>query len=321
MLQMLRTTGWMLGLALWSAGLLALLPTPAHASEATCIARGWQAVHWTQAGAPRQLLWRAPAGAWTRGAVIVLHGGGGQHHQWCAAVPLTAPQQRFSELALAQGFAVFLLNSTDRVTDREGRACGKVWDDEVRARDNLDLPVIGELASARIAALRPPGSHTGVFLTGLSSGGYMAVRAATHFGSLFTAVAPVSSGDPYGWHRQCIAGLTPRTIVTGIGVDNETGHRISQLGACRSTSTAHQQPWDQPATPAKAPVRVFHHEDDSIVDRSCTEKLIDRLATKGYPDLTPFRLRGDGRRSLANHLWLDEYNQALLDFFIAQGQR
>lgn len=137
----------------------------------------------------------------------MLHGGGGQHTHFCVANhPIIAPQVRFTELALAQGFAVFVLNSSDRVTDTEGRVCGKVWDDEVRDRPNLDLPFIGEVIQSVMRQVRPAGSRTEVFLTGLSSGGYMTVRAATHFEALVTALAPVSSGDPYGWHRICAPG-------------------------------------------------------------------------------------------------------------------
>jgi len=137
-------------------------------------------------------------------------------------VAFLEPQVRFSDQALAEGFAVFLLNSTDKVTDNEGRLCGKVWDDEVRKRPNLDLPFIEELIRILIPQVRPQGSRNEIFLTGLSSGGYMTARAATHLDGLITAL-PRFQRRPYGWHRICEKNLSPRQTVFGAGFDNETG--------------------------------------------------------------------------------------------------
>jgi pimeloyl-ACP methyl ester carboxylesterase len=271
------------------------------------------------AGLQRTLFWRGPDGPWTRGAVIVLHGGGGGHTHFCvASSPVVAPQVRWAERALAQGFAVFALDSSDRVTDNEGRVCGKVWDDEVRDRPNLDLPFIGEVIRSVIPHARPAGSRTEVFLTGLSSGGYMTTRAATHFDGLVTAFAPISSGDPYGWHRICEPGLTPRTVVPGAGFDNETGKQIIERGACQAERYPNEQPWESTSPPVKPVFRVFHHEDDGVNDRSCAEKVIRQLRAHGYREAPAFWLRGDGRRSLANHLWQDAYNAPLLEFFAGQ---
>lgn len=286
--------------------------------EKQCMARGWQRVVVQVAGVPRQLLWQAPTSPWSRGSIIVLHGGGGQHFQWCVAnAPVVAPQVRFSELALAEGFAVFLLNSSDRVTDNGGQVCGKVWDDEVRNRPNLDLPFIGEVIREVIPRLRPGGSRREVFITGLSSGGYMTVRAATHFDDLITAFAPVSSGDPYGWHRLCEASLTSRTTVHGAGFDNETGKQIIEQGSCRAQAYPHEKTWDSARPAVKPTFRIFHHEMDGINDLSCSEKVGKLLRQHGYPGSSDFLLRG-GRRSLANHLWQDAYNRPILDFFSNQ---
>jgi len=283
-----------------------------------CLARGWQRETVQAAGMPRELLWKGPPGPWTKGAILVLHGGGGHHFQWCVAnAPIVASQVRFTEQALADGFAVFLLESTDRVTDLEGRACGKVWDDELRERPNLDLPflraVLDELAPAR----RPPGSRTSMFITGLSSGGYMSVRAATHLGDRISAFAPVSSGDPYGWHRVCEAGMNLRTRVHGGGFDNETGLQITERDACRANGYAHERPWDGDGT-ARPPFRVFRHEQDGINDRSCAEKASRLLREHGHPGEPDFVLTG-GPRGLAAHLWQDAYTRPLLDFFTGQG--
>jgi pimeloyl-ACP methyl ester carboxylesterase len=306
------------------AAVIVAPPLPARAEsdiapqERQCMERGWQRVALHVAGLPRVLLWKAQAGAWTRGAILVLHGGGGRHFHWCVAnAPIVAPQLRFAELALADGFAVFLLDSSSRVTDNEGRACGKVWDDEVRARANLDLPFIGEVIRDTVPLLRPRGSRTEIFLAGLSSGGFMAVRAATHLGDLVTAFAPVSSGDPYGWHRVCEAGMTPRTVVHGAGFDNETGRMIVEFGACRADTYPREKRWDVAPSGAKPAFRIFHHEMDGIVDVSCSEKLDALLRRHGYPGPEALRLRG-GARGLANHLWQDAYSRPLLDFFAAQ---
>ncbi len=283
-----------------------------------CIAKGWQRVVLPVDGVRRELLWKASTGPWSKGTIIVLHGGGGQHFQWCVAnAPVVAPQVKFSELAVAEGFAVFLLNSTDRVTDNEGRVCGKVWDDEVRNRPNLDMPFIGEVIREVIPRLRPEGSRKEIFLTGLSSGGYMTVRAATHFDDLVAAFAPVSSGDPYGWHRVCEPGLTLRTTVHGAGYDNETGKQITERDSCRAESYPQEKTWDSASPAVKPAFRIFHHEMDGINDISCSEKVDTLLRQRGYPGSPDFLLRG-GRRGLANHLWQDVYNRPLLDFFSGQ---
>lgn len=309
---------------------LASLPTATRASspepdpavptyqEKQCQSQGWQRTLVQIAGIPRVLLWKAPAGPWRKGAIIVLHGGGGEHFQWCVAnVWVTRAQVNFSELALAEGFAVFLLNSSDRVTDNEGRACGKIWDDEVRNRPNLDLPFIDDVITRLIPSLRPDGSWQEIFLTGLSSGGYMTVRAATHFDDRVTAFAPVSSGDPYGWHRICEAGMTIRKKVHGAGFDNETGKQIIESDSCKAPSYPNEKNWDSANPVTKPTFKIFRHAMDGINDRSCGEKVGALLRQHGYPNEPDFILQG-GRRSLANHLWQDDYNRPVLDFFVSQ---
>ncbi len=280
-----------------------------------CLARGWQSATLAVQGKSRELLWKAPGGTWSKGAIIVLHGGGGHHFQFCVAnAPVVAPQVRFTDMALAEGFAVFLLNSSDAVTDREGRVCGKAWDDEVRDRPNLDLPFIGSVAREFIATQRPRDSRNAVFITGLSSGGYMTARAATHFGDLFTAFAPVSSGDPYGWHRLCVKGTTARSTVHGAGFDNETSKQITERDACVATSYPNEKPWDIGPGKTRPAFRLFRHAEDGINDQSCSEKIGRQLRERGYRGAPDFVLTG-GQRSLANHLWLDAYNRPILDFF------
>lgn len=293
---------------------LADVPYQAH----QCMDRGWKRQVVMLDGVQREVLWKGPAGAWTKGAIVVLHGGGGEYFQWCVAnARIVASQVRFSEQAVAQGFAVFLLNSSDRVSDDQGRICGKIRDDQVLDRPNLDLPFIGQVLRDVIPSLRPAGSRDAIFMTGLSSGGYMTVRAATHFNGLVTAFAPVSSGDPYGWHRVCEEGLTPRTKVKGAGYDNETGKQIIERDSCKAASYPHEARWDDGDARTKPAFRLFHHRMDGINDASCADKIGRQLRAHGYPGEADFFLTG-GRRSLMNHLWQDAYTQPILDFFASR---
>ncbi len=286
--------------------------------ETQCVAAGWQRRLVGAAGLQRLVLWKAPAAGWSRGAIVVFHGGGGQATNFCVAnVALTQPQVRFTDLALAQGYAVFVADSSDRVTDKAGRLCGKIWDDEVRGRDSLDLPFVDALIRQHIAALRPAGSRSEVFLTGLSSGGYMAVRAATALPAQVTAFAPVSSGDPYGWTRDCTPRAGDRVNVFGVALDNETGRNISEPGACSASSYPNEMNW--PSSTMRPPWRAFHHAQDGIHDLSCVDKLQTQLRERGYPGPAAFRLDG-GARLADWHYWLDDYNQPLLDFFAAQSR-
>jgi len=311
-----------LGILLFGSG-MSVHADPSY-QDKQCMDRGWQRIVLQVAGLSREVLWKAPSGPWAKGAIIVMHGGGGEHFQWCVAnARVIKPQVNFSEMALADGFAVFLLNSSDKVTDNESRMCGKVWDDEVRDRPNLDLPFIETVIRTKMPELRPEGSQTAIFVTGLSSGGYMTVRAATHFGDLIAGFAPVSSGDPYGWHRICERGLTLCFSVHGAGYDNETGKHITERDSCRADAYPREKTWDSSVTGAKPPFLLLHHEMDGINDVSCVEKVGRLLRHHGYPGPDDFMLQG-GRRGLANHLWQDDYNRPILDFFsglVAGGRK
>jgi hypothetical protein len=214
---------------------------------------------------------------------------------------------------------VFLLNSSDVITENNGHLVGKVWDDEVRNRPNVDLPFIGEVLTTVIPQARPAGSRAEIFMTGLSSGGYMTVRASTHFDNLVTAFAPLSSGDPYGWNRVVTPGVPPRPDgVSGEGFDNDTGKRIFEINSCRWRKWPNREKFWETTNPAVKPTfRIFHHENDGINDLSCSEKVGKFLRRRGYPAMPDFRLTG-GIRSLANHYWQDGYNLPLLEFFSSQ---
>lgn len=294
----------------------AAVPVPT-VQETQCHAAGWTREVLPVAGLSRLVLWKAPP-VWSRGAIVVMHGGGGSHTNFCVAnVPLIAPQVRFAELALARGFAVFLLDSSDQVRDTEGRLCGKVWDDEVRDRPNLDLPFLDDVLARLVPGKRPPGSRPEVFLAGHSSGGFMAVRAATRFADRVTAVAPVASGDPYGWFRDCTPRSGDRSNVFGAGFDNETRRQIIEPGACAATAYPNEKPWDGAGAGARPVFRRFHHQQDGIVDASCVAKLGVQLQARGYAQVPAFT-RDGGPRSAEVHYWLDDYHEPLLDFFAAQ---
>lgn len=284
--------------------------------EQQCQALGWQREVVQSVGLARLVLWKAPAGnTWTRGAMLVLHGGGGTHTNFCVAnVALTEPQVRFTAQALAAGYAVFLLDSSDRVTDPQGRLCGKVWDDSVNTRDNLDLPFLESVMQDLIPAKRPVGSRGTIVMTGLSSGGFMSLRAATRLGHLLSAVAPVSSGDPYGWARDCTPLPADRSNVFGYAFDLETRQPISQPAACQANAYPNEKPWDASPGNVRPPIRQFHHVSDAIHDVSCVEKASIQLTARGFSPAPPFRLSGPPREA-AWHYWLDDYNPALLDYF------
>jgi hypothetical protein len=68
----------------------------------------------------------------------------------------------------------------------------------------------------------------------------------------------------------------------------------------------------------KPAFRIFHHKFDGINDMSCSEKVATLLRQRGYPEVPAYVLIGDGRRSLDNHLWQEDYNRPLLEFFTGQ---
>jgi pimeloyl-ACP methyl ester carboxylesterase len=286
------------------------------AQELQCQAQGWRRAVVEAAALLRLVLWQAPAN-WRGEAILVMHGGGGTHTNFCAAnVPLTEPQVRFTQAALARGFAVFLLDSHDQVKDSADRVCGKVWDDEVRTRPNLDLPFIDAVLRDVVQAQRGSLPRAQNFLVGHSSGGYMATRAASHFGARITAFAPVAAGDPYGWTRDCTRREGDRVNVSGVGLDNDSGLNISVQGACRGVNGSYpkERTWDGAALSPKPAFRMFSHEQDGINDASCVQRVRSQLAQRGYPETPAFQLSG-GARNVDVHYWLDAYNTPVLDFF------
>ena len=278
---------------------------------------GWQQIEFEASGQKRRLLYKGPQGAWENGAILVLHGGGGRPEDFCDdSSQLLAPQVRFTDLAIEQKFAVFVLDSTDIVTDNEGKTCGKVWDDEVRERKNMDLPYLNQILQEVTPGKRPAGSNVAMFMLGHSSGGYMTVRAASHMGHLLNAFSVISSGDPYGWARKCDRKYgDKRETVNGAGFDNETGREIIQANSCLSQTNTNEKQWDQ-YEGRKPKFRIFHNQFDGINDISCGNKIEKNLQKNGFTgEPTYHAQKQDGRRRLIYHFWANEYNTEILGFF------
>lgn len=315
-----RLAGFALALLLGCAALPALAEVPEM--ERKCARNGWHQYVVNIAGIQRQVLWNAPAGGWPNGAILVLHGGGGEAAHFCSGGLLVRPQIHFAEMALERGFAVFALDATtDVVTDAGGRICGKRFDFSVLNRPNVDLPYIEHILSELVPKSRPAGSNPAVFMTGLSTGGYMTIRASTHFADRITAFAPISAGDPYGTDTNCDTSLSKRKSAKGILMDRETGTEIIHDNACLSPSYARESRWDSPGPGARPPVKQFHHRLDGIVDMTCMLKANTMLREQGYPDAGVFLIEGRRRKSPLNHLWKDDYNEPLLNFFAAEAAR
>lgn len=297
--------------------------TPADSSvnalEQACLRQGWQRVSLQVDGRERRVLWAEPREGWRNGVILVLHGGGGQADHFCAGGMLVQPQIQFAKMALARGFAVFALDATtDQVTDAAGRPCGKRFDFSVLDRPNLDLPYVEKIIGETVPAIRPKGSHAAVFITGLSTGGYMATRVAAELSDKVTAFAPVSAGDPYGTDTICDTRLSPRTSAKGILVDRETGKEIVNDAACVANASTREAPWPGSAG-RRPPFKQFHHAGDGIVDVSCMRKATVMLERNGFAPSEPHVIPRRGRKDVFKHLWLDDYNAPLLDFFASQA--
>ncbi len=289
-------------------------------AQLSCATRGWKEITLSIDGTPRRLLWNGPE-RWSKGSIIVLHGGGGEAEHFCQGGKLVQPQIEFAELAIENGFAVFALDSTnDIVTDESGKACGKRFDFSVLDRPNIDLAYIESVITKIIPENRPAGSNGSVFMTGLSTGGYMTIRAATHFNGLISAFAPMSAGDPYGTDTNCDTSLSARTSAKGILTDRETGKQIIVEDSCTSPAYDNESPWEGSTDGVKPAVKQFHHRLDGIVDVSCMRKVTEMLETNGYATEKVFLIRQwGGKKSAVNHLWLKRYNKPLLEFFREQS--
>ncbi|MCK4742639.1 MAG: hypothetical protein KAT25_02340 [Sulfuriflexus sp.] len=256
----------------------------AHADAVkSCIEEGWKPLNVQVAGQNREILWKRPLGKWKQGAIVVLHGDGGGHHDFCAGDDQQGPPIEFAEDAVAEGFAVFLLESTeDVVTDAKGQNCGKGFDFSVLDRPNVDLQFISKVVKTIIPQLSSSRSTKKIFLTGVSTGGYMAIRAAVRFNNRITAFAPVSAGDPYGTSMNCHATDSKRKIIVGSLIDMETNKPTRKKNACLSENYSHEKDWPRITSKHKVTFKQFHDRGDGVVDISCMKKIKKQLQQHGY---------------------------------------
>ena len=284
-----------------------------------CTERGWQHVKVNIGGQERQLLAKGTGGAWTRGAVIALHGGGTNFTYWCSD-SLVYPQYQFANEAIEQGYAVIALDSTDdTLLDDHGQNCGKRWDAASELQGNIDLPFMSWVLNGFIPSQRPTGSSDNIFVAGHSNGGYMASRTATHFDDRITAFVSVAGGDPYGTRLNCDITLDTRPEAPGIFVDRETGRGIQNEDACLSPSYPNEMTWETTNPVTKPPYMLAYHTDDGVVNNSCMEKLNTQLITHGYSNGGALILTGGALDPEEAHHWQPDYNQPIIDFFNQAG--
>ena len=290
--------------------------------EAQALRKGWRRKEIEVDGRERQLMWTGPKGRWARGAIIAMHGGGGTYSNYACGVRLGRPMEEFAGLAVKKGFAVISPDSTfNGAADAKGRKCGKRWDcTAVGGRANVDLPFIRKIVEEVIPELRPAGSGRGVFMTGISNGGFMTILAATSMPGRITAFAPVSCGDPYGTHMDM--GTHPRlerANAPGVFRDNGTGRTISTLGAAGSGPYRNEKKWPEHKLERMPGFRQFQDRNDGCVDFSLAVKARDMLVRHGYRDAGALFIRG-GRRSVWLHFWQRAYNRPMLAFFEEQAR-
>jgi pimeloyl-ACP methyl ester carboxylesterase len=302
---------------------------PGDCDEATCDSsyNWWKIECWRNGwahhavmvdGIEREFLFKEPASGWSNGAICVMHGGGGSHGLFCFVDSKLLPSTAFPILALEQGFAVFLLNSTfNRGTDWAGRRIGKRWDCMATdLRENLEIQFFEKLLSETIPSMRPMDGNQSIFICGHSNGGYTTVLVSTYHNDRVTAFAPIGSADPYGTSFDMGTRLpSERECVPGVFRDNETLKTINQRGYAVSASYPNEKQW--PVTTVGIPFKQFHHRGDGIQDISGMEKSQYMLELHGYDNKGAFIVE-DTTRTAENHNWQHAYNQEILDFFKGQ---
>ena len=286
--------------------------------EKDCLSNGWKKITINVSGIKRQLLWKEPAGKWKNGAIILLHGGGGNYTNWGSKLRICEPMSKFSDLAVKNGFALFALDSAyNLVTDKTGKPAGKRFDCLYSEnKPNLDLYFIKEVIVNIIPKLRPAYSAENIFMTGISNGGFMTILASTKFDDKITSFVPVSAGDPYGTSLTCTNYITLRKNAPGFYFDNETHKNVLKNNSCKAIKYPHEKQW-YTANPVKKPsFKQFHNAGDRLIDISCMKKAEYFLNLHGYKNDGSYILQDKGGKSTLKHLWSKKYNQPIIDFFI-----
>lgn len=285
--------------------------------ERASLQKGWQRIITTVNDSQRKLLWKGPTPAWSNGAIIALHGGGGTSSNYSSNIALGKPMVQFGELANKEGFAVFSLESTDgQVTDPKGHSAGKRWDClATDDRPNIDLPFIEAVITKVIPRMRPENSAKDIFVTGISNGGFMTILVATHYPDKISAFAPVSAGDPYGTYMQCDINIDTRPNAPGVFRDSETNRLVSEPDAAKASVYAREKKWPPTDDHARPAFKQFHHQHDGVCDISCMEKAQRLLVQHAFKTEGPCILKEPARRRVWNHFWMTEYNAPMLEFF------
>jgi poly(3-hydroxybutyrate) depolymerase len=283
--------------------------------EGECIEKGWQKLTIDVGGVNRKILWKGPKAAWKYGTIIALHGGGGTYSNFCANIRIGKPMVEFGDLAISEGFAVFSLESEEGyLRDKKGASCGKRWLSMAQENKvNPDLQFIEKVITETIPRLRPSGSSSDIFMTGISNGGFMTILASTHFSDKITAFAPVSAGDPYGIYVDCTEGSAFRAT-PGKLIDSETKKPVNKDDACKAKEYTHEKNWKSARSKDGTPFKFFYHEGDAVLDISCKKKAQHMLVKHGYKNEGAFVVDG-GIKRILNHFWISEYNRPLIEFF------
>jgi len=288
--------------------------------EGKCIEDGWNKIAVHVNGVERKILWQGPK-VWQNGAIITLHGGGGTYANFCSNIPgIGKPMEDFGPLAVAEGFAVFSLDSDLGLrTDKDAPTCGKRFDFSAKNNyENVDLAFVKKVITEIIPQIRPGNSASDIFITGISTGGFMTILAATHFDDLITAFAPVAAGDPYGVYLDCSQNPAKRENTPGTVYDLETHKLIAKAGGCDAENYSNELEWPSTNRIAKPPFKQFHHQGDALVDISCQKKIQQQLVDHGYKDDGDFVIKDSVEKKLWKHFWLKRYNRPLLEFFKKQ---
>jgi pimeloyl-ACP methyl ester carboxylesterase len=288
--------------------------------EKECVRKGWSKRTIDVGGHTRKLFWRGPPGYWPLGAIVILHPGGGSYSNFCSNINHGRPMVEFADAAIGQGFALFSLDSLEnKFLGAKGKPCGKRFDSVGNhTSTNADLPFIEIMLNKVIPQFRPTGSKRDIFLAGISNGGFMTVMAAANYPDLISGFAVVSAGDPYGTHLDCSQNPLRQRSTPGVLIDNETGKPLSDENACKAAAYRKEFRWPEPKLRYNPPFKLFYHEGDPIINTSCKEKLHRILVSNSFEDAGSFILPLRGWNRQANHAWLEDYNQPMLDFFVAQ---
>lgn len=317
----------MISVLAWLTGVASVFASPLpersrklyHHHEQQCINKDWKKLTVNVQGKQRKLLYKNPSGN-PNGVIIAMHGGGGTHSNFCSNIWIGKPMVEFGELALANGFDVFSLDSGwNSFSDNKGNPCGKRWASQnLGTRPNPDLLFIRKVLNKIIPKHTPASARRNIFMTGISNGGYMTILAATSLQGKIKAFAPVSAGNPYSLRMDCKRRPADRPAAPG-RFFHKNGNMINTLDSCRKHHTGNLTGKAE-INHGNISFKQFHHKGDVLVDLSCMREAEKFLTKNRYRRHNPLILDDGGSRRLWKHFWLRRYNQPIIDFFISRLQ-